>query len=120
MKGRVIQRRTLIYLSSQIVKNPKEKIKEKQVRRIYLLYARDIKDKKDLNDHKKNQVFTIIFHLSTNILLVFHVCIFASESISTRAATGSGEWIGDRESHWKNGDRIKGRRRLEMDMYTSG
>ena len=70
--------------------------------------------------HKKNQVFTTIFHSLTNILLVLHVCTFTSESIGTRVTTGSGEWIGDRKSRWKNGDRIKDGNGLEMDMYTNG
>ena len=70
--------------------------------------------------HKKNQVFTTIFYSLTNILLVLHVCTFTSESIGAWAATGSGEWIGDRKSHWKNGDRIEGGKGLEMDMYMNG
>ena len=70
--------------------------------------------------HKKNQVFTIIFHLAMNILLVLHVHTFISESIGASAATSSGEQIGDRKSHRKNGDRIKGGNGLEMDMYTNG
>ena len=70
--------------------------------------------------HKKNQVFTIIFHLSTNVLLVFHVHTFTSESIGAQAATGSGERIGDRKSCQKNRDRIKGGNGLEMDMYMNG
>ena len=70
--------------------------------------------------HKKNQVFTTTFHSFTNILLVLHVRTFASESIDAQAATGSGEQIGDRKSRRKNGDRIKGGKGLEMDMYTNG
>ena len=70
--------------------------------------------------HKKNQVFTTIFHLLMNILLVPHVCTFVSGSIGAWVATGSGEWIGDRKDHRNNGDRIKDGKILEMDMYKDG
>ena len=70
--------------------------------------------------HKKNQVYTTTFHSLTNFLLVMHVHTFASGSIGARAATGSGEWIGDRKDHRNNGDRIEDGKGLEIDMYTDG
>ena len=65
--------------------------------------------------HKKNQVFTTTFHSLMNILLVMHVHTFASRSIGTWAAMGSGERIGDKKSHRNGGDRIKDGNGLEMD-----